>query len=112
MANDALSQQALAADPIFRLRVKSSLAKIAWQILSEDPATANHQLRKTYALQVLANLDGATGNIVGSVVMRTNLFAAATSVSLVQGRPQVLTAALDADIDSQLATDWSALAGV
>lgn len=112
MANDAYSQQALASDPRFRLRVKAALGKIAWQILTEDTGTANHNTRAGYARTVLSNLDGATSNLVGSLVMRTNVFNFATSVTLDRGQPVVETASGDPDIESQIATDWNLLAGV
>lgn len=111
MANDAYTQQALAADPRFRLRVKAALAVIAWQVLNEDPGTVGHQQRAVYARTVLGALDQAAANLVGSLVMRTNVFNFATSVSLDLGTPAVSTASGDADLQSQLATDWTNLAG-
>lgn len=111
MANDAYTQQALANDATFRRRVKAAGAKIAWQVLTEDPGTAGHTARATYARSVLANLDSWVATIAGSLVMRTNLFAFTTSVALDLGVPVVSTASGDADIESQLATDWSNLAG-
>lgn len=111
MANDAYTQQALANDATFRRRLKSSGAKIAWQVLTEDPGTVGHQQRAVYARSVLANLDAWVATIAGSIVMRTNVFNFATSVSLVQGVPVVVTASGDPDLDSQLASDWTNLAG-
>lgn len=111
MPNDAFTQQALADDPRFRKRVKAALGKIAWQVLTEDPGTTGHNARAAYARLVLGSLDLYTGNIVGSLVMRTNVFNFTTSVSLDQGTPVVSTASGDADLESQLATDWNNLAG-
>lgn len=111
MANDAYTQQALAADPRFRLRVRAALAKIAWQVLNEDPGTTGHNGRAAYARLVIGALDLYAANLVGSLVMRTNVFNFATSVSLDLGTPVVATASGDADIESQLATDWTNLAG-
>lgn len=111
MANDAYTQQALANDPRFRLRVKAALAKIAAQILDEDPGIVGHQQRAVYARTVIGALDAATANLVGFLVMRTNVFNFATSVTLDLGTPVVSTASGDPDLESQLATDWSHLAG-
>lgn len=111
MANDAYTQQALAADSRFRLRVKSALAVIAWQVLNEDPGTVGHPTRTVYARGVLANLDSAAASVAGWLVMRTNVFNFVTSVALDQGTPVVSTTSGDADLQSQLATDWSQLAG-
>lgn len=109
--NDAYTQQALAADPRFRLRVKAALATIAWQVLNEDPGTVGHQQRAVYARQVLGALDQYTANLAPSLVMRTNVFNFATTVSLDLGTPVVSTASGDADLQSQLDTDWNKLAG-
>lgn len=113
MANDNFTQQALASDPTFKQRLKASLARIAFQILTEPGTTTNHQARKTYALTVVANPDQATANLVGSFVFRTNPFAATTSVVFDgRGGTVVQSAVTDAAMDSQLATDWDSLAGV
>lgn len=110
--NDAYTQQALANDARFRLRVKDALAAIAWQVLDENPAAANHPARAAYARTVIGNLDGAVAQVAGWLVNRTNLFSANTTVALVQGVPVVQTDATDAAIRSQLATDWDKAAGV
>lgn len=113
MANDNFTQQALAADPTFRQRLKASLARIAFQILTEAGSTTNHAVRKAYALQVVANPDQATANLVGIFVFRTNPFASTTSVSFNGvGGTQVTSTVSDAAMDSQLATDWDVLSGV
>ncbi len=112
MANDNFTQQALASDPTFRQRVKASLARIAWQVLIEDPATAGHVARASYARAFLANPDPVTVTLVGSLVFRTNVLSAITSVAFDgRGSTVVQSAVTDAAIDSQLATDWSQLAG-
>lgn len=110
MANDAYTQQALAADPRFRQRVRAAIAKIAWQVLNEDSGTANHSTRAAYARQVIADVDGYANRVAPSLVMRTNLFSEDTSYDFQVGA--VVTTATDAEIESQIATDWSALAGV
>lgn len=112
MANDNFTQAALANDPAFRRRLKGSLARIAFQVLTEV-GNPNHTARKAYALSVLANPDNAVSTLAGIFVFRTNLFTATTSVQFDGiGGVQVITAATDAALDSQLSTDWDNLSGV
>lgn len=112
MANDAFSQQALAQDAHFRARVRSALATVAWQIVNESTDTANHANRLAYARQVIRNLNGEVANIVDSLVMRTNVLAFATSYTFdfVTQQGHVVSASGDPDIQSQISTDWNALA--
>lgn len=110
MANTSFTQQALAADSNFRLRLKNALAKIAWQVLNEPTNTPKHAERSTFSRGVLGNLDGFAAQISSSIVIRTNLFAFATTLSETSGH--IVTAAGDADIESQLATDWNDMAGI
>jgi hypothetical protein len=113
MANDNFTQFALANDQTFRRRLKASLARIAFQILTESTGTANHAVRKAYALQVLTNPDQAVSNLAGIFVFRTNLFSTTTSVAFDGfGGTVVQSAVTDAAMDSQLATDWDSLSGV
>lgn len=112
MANDNFTQQALANDPTFRQRLKASLTRIAWQVLGEG-AIQDHATRKAYATAVLANPDGVVNTLVGSFVFRTNVISTTTSpVFDGRGGTLVQSAVTDAAMDSQIATDWSALAGV
>ena len=110
--NDNFTQQALANDPTFRQRLKASLTRIAWQVLGEGAIT-DHATRKTYANQVLANPDAFVNSLAGSFVFRTNVFGTTTSLAFDgRGGTLVQSAVTDAAMDSQLATDWSSLAGV
>ena len=52
MANDAYTQQALAKDSRFLLRLGNALSKVAWEILEEDPTTEYHKERAAYAQKV------------------------------------------------------------
>jgi hypothetical protein len=109
-ANDAYSQQALAADPRFRLRLQNALANVAWQVLEEDPSTLHHAERATYATTVSANLFGAAASLAPSFVTRPNVMNFPTSYDFTVGA--TVTAAGDPDLESQLHTDWNMLAGV
>src|SRR5262245_35958536 len=112
MANDAFTQQALAADQGFRRRVRSALSSVAWQVLDEAPATPNHDNRTKYARQVVRQLDNELTIILPNFVMRPNVFAFATTA--VYDFPTqvnaIVSATGDPDITSQLATDWDDMA--
>jgi hypothetical protein len=111
MANDAHTQQALAADTHFHSRVRAALAKVAWEVIEEPDTTPHHDERVAYARNIaLPNLANVAVQISPWLVERTNLFAFATSYDFAAS--SVVTAAGDADIESQLMTDWNVLAGV
>jgi hypothetical protein len=109
MANTAYTQQALAANTNFQTRVRNAMATVAWQVLGEDPATPNNAARVSYARTVINNLQGNAMQISPWLVDRPNLVAFETSFDFPSGN--VVTASGDADIESQLATDWNVLAG-
>jgi hypothetical protein len=109
MPNDGYSQQRLAADPNFQTRVRSALANVAWQVLEEDPATPNHDARYAYAKTVINNLTSIVANsIVGWIVQRPNVLAFETTYNFAAGA--VVSATGDADLQSQLMSDWDILA--
>jgi hypothetical protein len=112
MANDSFTQQALAADPHFRQRVRSALSTVAWQVVNEAESVANHPARLRYAQQVVRSLDSETSSILPNIVFRPNVINFATSYGfdfpLQVG--QVVTTSGDADLMSQIATDWDDLA--
>lgn len=110
MANDAFTQQALAADHRFWLRLQNALSKVAWEVTNEDPATANHLERTQYAQRVINNPAGTAQQLSVSFVNRPNIFGFDTTYDFTVGA--VVTASGDADMESQLHTDWSDLAGV
>jgi len=112
MPNDSYTQQALAADTSFKQRVRSSLSSVAWQVLNEDPATANHTNRENFARQVVRNLDNEVAVIMPSFVMRPNVINFATTYEFdwISRTGHVASACGDADIQSQLFTDWDQMA--
>src|SRR5262245_33713623 len=109
MPNTYFSQQALANDSRFRLRVKSALATVATQVLNENSAIPFHTTRATYARQVIQSLDQYVSALSGWLVMRTNLITAVTSYDFAQGA--TVTDAIDSAIESQFSTDWNILSG-
>lgn len=109
-ANTSYSQQSLARDPRFLLRVQGSLAKVAWTVLEESADTPDHDQRAKYARSVITNVSYHADAIAPWLVERPNLISFETSYSFEAGA--TVTAAGDADIESQLSSDWSHLSGV
>jgi hypothetical protein len=113
MPNNARTQQALAAGQHFRSRVKAALAKVAYQVLDEDPATEGHTQRANFARQSLANVEQAAYNLAPGLVMRTNVFGFATTYDFELGvNGEVITASGDIDLEAQMIADWNLYAGV
>jgi hypothetical protein len=108
--NDAFTQQSLAADSRFQKRLQNALAKVAWQVLEEDPSTLHHAERVAYAHTVTASPLGTAQQLAPSFVNRPNVFQFATSYDFTVGA--TVTASGDPDLESQLMTDWNRLAGV
>lgn len=111
MANTAVQQQRLASSDHFRQRVKSAFSNVAFQVIAQGQGTSTAIQRYNYARSVLANLDGITSSTVGWLVQRTNLTDPKVT-SYDWDIPSPVTTATDADIQSQLMTDWNVLAGV
>lgn len=110
MPNDAFTQQALAVDRRFGLRLQNALSKVAWEVMDEDPATTFHAQRFAYAQRVIGNPAQTAQQLAPSFVDRPNVFSFATTYDFIVGG--VVTAAGDPDLESQLMTDWNTLAGV
>jgi len=110
MANDAFTQQALAADRRFQTRLQNALTKVAWQVLEEQNTVPNHAARAQYAHQVVNNPTQQALSLAPSFVNRPNVINFATTYDFAVGG--VVTSAADADLESQLNTDWNELSGV
>lgn len=110
MPNDAFSQQALAVDKRFILRIQNALCATAWQVLNEATSVTGHTQRATYARQVLGSPATFAAQLALSMVTRPNVMNFATSYDFAQGA--VVSACGDADLLSQINTDWNGLAGV
>jgi len=109
MANDTFTQQALAQDSRFLERVRGNLATVAFSVLNEAANTPSHSQRAAYARSVINNLQLAATQISSWLVERPNLMAFETSYNFPAAA--IVTAAGDADIQSQLLTDWNVLSG-
>ncbi len=112
MATTARTQYFLAGDPHFQTRLRNAGAKVAWEVINENPSTPFHVQRENYArVSVLNNLNGWVAQQAPSIVTRTNLITPKeTTFDYPIGAH--VTTATDADIESQLATDWNDLAGI
>jgi hypothetical protein len=110
--NDSFTQQALAADPFFRQRTRSALSTVAWQVVNEDEALPNHAARIAYARQVVRGLDSEVTVLLPNFVFRPNVinFETTHEFDFPTQIGQVVTAAGDPDLMSQIATDWDDLA--
>src|SRR5262245_16521585 len=109
-ANDSYTQQALGADENFHWRVQAALGRVAWTVLNEASNVPGHAQRASYAHTVINALELNARQIAPWLVERPNLMAFETSYSF--PARAVVTAAGDADIESQLTTDWDALSGL
>lgn len=112
MSIDGRLQMALAHDATFLDRVQFAMAKIALQVIGEDPATVvpigSHAARRAYAAAVLGDPARAAASFAVGLVSAVNLTARTTTIT-VDG---VTTTANDDEIASQVATLWSAYSGV
>jgi hypothetical protein len=110
--NDSFTQQALAADPFFYKRVRSAMSTVAWQVIDEAESVTNHDARLRYARQVIRGLDSEVGAMLPNFVFRPNVlnFPTTHEFDFATQVGQTITAAGDADLMSQIATDWDDLA--
>jgi len=110
MANDSYTQQRLGADPNFQERVRACLMTAAWQVLGEPTNTPDHAQRAQFARVVINSPNQQTQSIATWVVMRPNVMLFETSYNFQAGA--IISATGDADITSQLLTDWNFMAGI
>ncbi len=108
MALTQAQAQALSTDLNFKQRVKNAAMTVAWQILVSGASSAPS---KTYARALLQSPDAYAAILAQWLVVRTNVQQSTASVDLSSGTPIVQTSATDADIQSQLSTDWVNIAG-
>lgn len=106
MSNDAFSQLALASDAHFLNRLKGAFLVVALQVIAEDSGTPNHANRLALAQAILAGSQSVS-KFADFLVMRPNVNNFATTYDFAQAA--AITASGDADLQSQIATDWNAL---
>jgi hypothetical protein len=105
MAATADQLSALGNDQHFQQRVKSLLVQQAGVVYAQGSGAIGYN----YAKQIL---QGAINfvNVAQVLVNRTNLVASNVTYNFASGN--IVTDATDAAIQSQIATDWSMLAGI
>lgn len=101
-------QNILANDQHFRERVRALVLQQAAVVYAEAPSTP-HAVRAALAAKVLNNV-GVAEALAAVLVTRTNISGSAVSFDYTLGHH--ITDASDAAILSQIASDWSMLAGV
>jgi len=110
MANNSITQRLLAADQNFQLRIRAAFLSSAAQVMFEDPGTANHTARAAFAAKILTSSDylgNAVTQFTPLIVLRPNVIGFATSYDFTI--PAFVNASGDADLVSQLSTDWNIL---
>src|SRR6188768_2845029 len=110
MANNSQTQQALAADLKFQARLRSNIANVAWQIIGESADVEYHDEREKFARTVINQIEFHARQFAPWIVERPNLIQFATSYDFAAAA--VVTAAGDADIQSQLMSDWNEIGGI
>jgi hypothetical protein len=100
---------ALGNDADFRARVRALFYLEAGVVYAEDPGTANHAARALFASKIVNNTIDA-GSLAPALAQRTNLSSETVTYNFDDQR--VETSATDAEIRSQIATDWNMFAGV
>lgn len=110
MPNTARMQIALAAGAHFQSRIAAALTKIAWIVVNESSGTPNHAQRAAYAQRVLGNVGSYAAQVAAVIVERPNVLNFVTSWDWDISGP--VTTAADADLESQITTDWDRLSGV
>jgi hypothetical protein len=100
---------ALGDDQDFRQRVRALFYLESGVVYAENPATANHSARALFASKIMTNqIDG--GSFAPALAQRTNL--AAETVTYNFDDQRVETSATDAEIRSQISTDFNLFAGI
>lgn len=98
--------QTIAGDSEFQGRCMYALHVTAVNVMGEDPSTANHAQRVTFATQVING--GLSAYNVAMVVLTANL----TSSEATTGSLPGCTAIPDADIQTIITDNFNALAGI
>jgi hypothetical protein len=93
----------------FMERIVAILAATANSVLSESASTAYHSGRALYAQRVMQNPQQAATQGGPLIVMGINI---STSTTYDEVTKTSICSAADIDIQSQIMTDWNALAGL
>lgn len=107
MSSNAAQLAALGNDLQFQLRVRSLVLQQAAVVYAEAPTTPD--TRRTFAKSVLSNANIAL-QFAALLANRPNLVVGNTTYDFINAH--IVTDVSDAAISSQIATDWSMMAGV
>lgn len=99
----------LADDQNFRARIRTLVLQQAAVVYIEGTGVTGHAVRAALAAKVIGNT-GFADALANVLVTRTNLSGSAVTFDYTLGHH--VTDASDAAILSQIASDWSMLAGV
>lgn len=103
--DNAALQMRLANDPNFQSRISYILMREAFIVLNESTSVPNHANRFAFALRVKDSVSNIISNGYAiALVGRPNLVAEVTTCD---GEGICTTSATDAEIASQIATDWN-----
>lgn len=100
---------ALGDDSDFRQRIRALFLLEGGVVYAESGATPNHAARALFASKI-AQAPSIADSLAPALVQRTNLTASVVTYDFDARR--VVTDATDAEIRSQIATDWNYFAGV
>lgn len=110
-STDPFSQQLLARDASFLVRVQMALLVVAGQVLGESSGTPGHATRVQFARSVQQTANASAGQIAPFLVTRANLVSTNYSAGLSGSALAIASDVTDAAIQSQLSTDWNELCG-
>lgn len=99
----------LGNDADFRQRVRALFLLEAGVVYAENPSTPNHTARANFASNIAKN-PGIAEGLAPALVQRTNLVDSTVTYDFDAAR--IESDATDAEIRSQIATDWNYFAGV
>lgn len=109
MASTTAQLVALGKDNHFRERVRTNFYIVAGEVYAESTSVAGHAARSLFASKIMTNqVDG--GSFAPALAQRTNVVAEDTSYNFDEQR--VETTATDAELRSQISTDWNMFAGI
>lgn len=109
MASTTQELIALGNDNSFRQRVRACFYLEAGVVYNENPATTSHTARASFASKIMTNqVDG--GSFAPALAQRTNVIAGTTTYNFNEQR--IVNTVTDAELRSQIATDWNMFAGV
>ena len=112
MAENPALQMNLAHDKVFLDRVQYWMAKVAANVGIEDPATANHQARRTYAASVIGNPAAAAASAAVFLVQDAALFPPNANTFIEPGTLRVYSDISDGALFALVSARWNVLAGV